>query len=158
MIIDLVWQAVQSTGGVTTGNYTFTDPYDPRVGVLLCPDVDGTLISFKVPFSSMYFSSLCTLTSKNDQAVFHLFRNSTLFREDHFTPTALRMEGAPTTINLDEATTEVIQWHYKHAVIRSWSGTSFASLLQTFPVAVVDLVAWSTDDSDDESEYSDDSY
>ena len=106
----------------------------------------------------MYFSSLCTLTSKNDQAVFHLFRNSTLFREDHFTPTALRMEGAPTTINLDAATTEVIQWHYKHAVIQSWSGTSFASLLRTFGIAVVDVVAWSIDDSDNESEYSDDSY
>jgi hypothetical protein len=106
----------------------------------------------------MYFSSLCTLTSKNDQAVLHLFRNSTLFRDDHFTPTALRMEGAPTTINLDEATKEVIQWHYKHAVIRSWSGTSFASLLRNFPIAVIDVVARSSDDSDDSSDYSNDSY
>lgn len=118
----------------------------------------GTSISSKVPFSSMYFSSLCTLTLKNDQAVFHLFRNSTLFREDHFTPTALRMEGAGTTINLDAAMREVIQWHYKHAVIKSWSGTSFASLLRTFQIAVVDVVAWSTDDSDRDSQYSDESY
>lgn len=134
-------------GGVTTGNYTFTDPYDPRVGVLLCPDVDWHVDKFQGSFFI-----------NNDQAVFHLFRNSTLFREDHFTPTVLRMGGAGTTINLDEAMREVINWHYKHAVIKSWSGTSFASLLRNFQIAVVDVVAWSTDDSDRDSQYSDDSY
>jgi len=37
-------------GGVTTGNYTFTDPYDPRVGVLLCPDVDWHIDKFQGSF------------------------------------------------------------------------------------------------------------
>jgi hypothetical protein len=50
MIIDLVWQAVQSMGGVTTGIHTFTDPYDPRVGVLLCPDVDWHIDKFQGSF------------------------------------------------------------------------------------------------------------
>jgi hypothetical protein len=33
------------------------------------------------------------------------------------------MEGSPTTIDLDAAMTEVVLWHYKHAVIRSWGGS-----------------------------------
>lgn len=41
---------MQHVGGVTTGSYTFTDPYDPRVGVLLCPDLDWHVGKFQAAF------------------------------------------------------------------------------------------------------------
>jgi hypothetical protein len=33
-------------GGVKTGLHTFKDPYDPRVGVLIEPDVDRCIDQF----------------------------------------------------------------------------------------------------------------
>lgn len=86
----------------------------------------------------------------------HLFRNTRLFEDNCFTPTALREEGEKTTIRLTPATEEVINWHYKHAIIRSWGGASMVSLLKSFWPAGVDQVAWSTDSDDELSQYSDD--
>jgi hypothetical protein len=153
VIIDPTWQAVQDKGGIVTGNYNFIDPYDARVGVLLCPDIDWHCVDkYQSSFFVNVCSSLCTLTTQGDQAVFHLFRNSTLFRNDHFTPTALQMEGACTSIILNTPAEEVLRFHYKHSVIHSWGGMSFASLLRTFQTAGVDLVAWSTNSDDQLSE------
>lgn len=150
---------MQHVGGVTTESYAFTDPYDPRIGVLLCPDLDWHVGQFQAAFFVNVFSSLCTLTSKDDgPAVFHLFRHSTLCSPDQFTPSALTMEGAFTTINLDASMIEVLRWHYKQAIIRSWSGTSLMSLIKNFHIAEDDAVAWSDGVLDHESEYFADSY
>lgn len=66
------------------------------------------------------------------------------------------MEGAATTINPDASMTEVLRWHYKHTLIRSWGGTSLIALIKDFHIAEFDEVAWSDDDLDCESQYSTD--
>jgi hypothetical protein len=43
-------QALQSVGGVKTGSYSYIDPYDPRTGVLLCPDLDLHIDLFQSAF------------------------------------------------------------------------------------------------------------
>lgn len=50
ILTELLLQAVKGVGGVKTGNYTFTNPYDARVGVLLCPDVDWHVDKFQASF------------------------------------------------------------------------------------------------------------
>jgi hypothetical protein len=48
---------MQDVGGVNTGSYTFTDPYDPRIGVLLCPDLDWHVGEFQAAFFVHVFPS-----------------------------------------------------------------------------------------------------
>lgn len=61
IIIDIILQAVQTLGGVVTGNYTFTDPYDERVGILLCPDIDWHVDKFQASFFiQVYFFTMHT--------------------------------------------------------------------------------------------------
>ena len=41
---------MQDNGGVRTGSFAFTDPYDLRTGVLVCPDIDIHVDLFQAAF------------------------------------------------------------------------------------------------------------
>ena len=125
------------------------------VSVLLVLMWISRFINSKDPSLSIYVSPLCSLMSKDDQAIFHLFRTSTLFMDYHFVQTAFWIEGACPTIILDVSTREVLRWHYKDSIIRSWGGIFLASFLQSFQNGRVDLVAWATDSDHESSDYSD---
>ena len=43
-------EARQATGGVQTGAFTFVDPFDPNVGVLLFPDIGMHVDQFQGSF------------------------------------------------------------------------------------------------------------
>ena len=43
-------EAREAIGGVQTGAFTFIDPFDLRVGVLLCPDIEIHVDRFQGSF------------------------------------------------------------------------------------------------------------
>lgn len=86
--------------------------------------------------------------------IFHLFRHNSLYRDEHFAPTALRSHGAVAKVELYDDIREVLDWHYKHTIITSWGGDALKSRLNYFRHPDDESVAWSMD-LENESDYSD---
>ena len=144
-------QALQSVGGVKTGIYSYVDPFDPRTGILLCPDLDLHVNLFESAFYIEVITFLFVLILKNDVAIFHNFYSSTLDKDENFTPTAIRCHNQQASLKLDgnDSLREVLFWHYKHTVILSWGGACITQYLRTVYIASDETFAWSTDLEDE---------
>jgi len=124
---------MQDNGGVKTDNFNFTDPYDPRTGVLVCPDIDLHLGLYQASFLvGVLIIFVCT-KKNSDTAVFHYFKSAIHPHEDNFTPTTRQCHGKSANVELTESMREVMNFHYKHSIITSWGGYSLSSGI--FPLA-----------------------
>jgi len=143
-------------GGVATGEYTFfLDPYDPRVGVLVWPDIDHHIDRFDAGFFVQVTFTISKLMSQGSDVIFHVFRTtSALHSSKHFTPTAWKMQHETTKITLNPPMREVLAWHYKHCLILPWGGIDFISYSRNFLIADGKMFALSKDMEDPESELS----
>jgi len=141
-------------GGVVTGEYTFLDPYDPRVGVLVCPDIDHHIHRFDAGFFVQVTFTISKLMSQGSEIIFHVFRTSALPSSKHFAPTAWKMQHEKAKITLNAPMREVLAWHYKHCLILSWGGPDLISYSRNFLTADGKMVALSKDMEDSESELS----
>ena len=140
---------MQDNGGVKTDNFNFTDPYDPRTGVLVCPDIALHLDLYQASFLvGVLIIFVCT-KKNSDTAVFHYFRSAIHPHEDNFTPTTRQCHGKSANVELTESMREVMNFHYKHSIITSWGGTCLQSFLRDFPTAGGVKVARSMDQDDD---------
>ncbi len=119
-------------GGVVTGEYTFLDPYDPRVGVLVCPDIDHHIDRFNAGFFVQVTFTISKLMSQGSDIIFHVFRTSALHSSKHFAPTAWKMQHKHAKIILNPPMREVLAWHYKHCLILSWGGLDLISFSRNF--------------------------
>ena len=142
-------------GGVVTGIHTFRDPFDHRVGILVCPDIDHHIDRFEAGFFVNVIFTISKLMTQGDDVVFRLFLTNLLPSENYFTPTAWRCQDQKPSIDIsDESMREVLIWHFKHCLILSWGGFSLTSYLRTFLTPDGNMVAWSLDLEDCYSENS----
>jgi hypothetical protein len=132
-------------GGVVTGEYTFFDPYDPRVGILVCPDKDHHIDRFDAGFFVQVTFTISKLMSQGSEIIFHVFRTSALHSPKHFAPTAWNMQHEKAKMKLNPPMREVLAWHYKHCLILSWGGLDVISFSRNFHTADGKMVALSKD-------------
>ena len=135
-------------GGVVTGSFTFLDPYDHRVGVLVAPDIDHHIDRFEAGFFVNVTFTISKLMTQGDNVDFQVFCTDLLPSEKYFTPTAWQCRHQKASMDLSDSLREVINWHFKHCLILSWGGFSLTSYIRSFLIAGDNMVAWSFDSED----------
>ena len=78
-------------GGVVTGSFTFLDPYDDRVGVLVAPDIDHHIDRFEAGFFVNVTFTISKLMTQGGNVEFQVFCTDLLPSEKYFNPNGVAM-------------------------------------------------------------------
>ena len=108
---------------MTAKNFTFRVDYDPRIAILLIPDLDFLFDSFLGSICQIVTPEHETFTNLlNNDYRWQIFRNPVLDSQRNFTLSAWLVAERKTAANVPNSPglKVALAWHFRHTVIKCW--------------------------------------
>lgn len=111
-------------------NLAITDPYDPRLGILLEPGLDHHFDRHEISiFVQVPILIIGSSNIQGSHGTLHVFKTPERSAENDWVPSARFYHGKPIVLDLRPSLITLLDHHYRHSLLLAWGSTEVQNRL-----------------------------